>query len=68
MEKYPNTSANITVIEAPQEVAGFSVETDERFQIGKPETVSITTIDKMEIEPQMDFGEADITVISGKAK
>lgn len=69
LEKYPNTSANITVIEAPQEVAGFSVETDERFQIGKPETVSITTIDKNgNRTPNGFLGEADITVISGKAK
>lgn len=69
LTRFPNSSIKISVIEAPEQPVGFSVETDERFRMGKAETISLTTIDKNgNRTPNGFLGEAELTLLSGKAK
>ncbi len=68
LEKYPTEKITFEIIDKAEPVAAFSLVSDRSFQVGKPEVVTIETLDKNgKRTPKSFIGTAKITVESGKA-
>lgn len=67
--RFPNDSVAFDIVTTTEPVTRFDLSTDGRFQVGKPETVTIKTVDA-EGKPTLAsfIGKAYLTISSGTGK